>query len=249
MNIHTHTYTGSCLNHTSVHILTMECTRHVISRRQILLVLVLLTSCSCQSTYYVTPTLATPCPGEPCHTLSEYVAGHYFDSLPVNTTMEFLPGNHTLEQTVSVTNSTCLALRGDSSSLPNVTSSILCTLPSGFFFIGVTELHIRALAFVSCLQENRAAVSLISVSQSNISNCIFQNNANTFRYNIHSGIDYRFNGGALHMQYSYVILTENKFLNNSAASGGALYMETSISIITGNTFEFNSDATNGGALM
>ena len=77
----------------------------LLSRWQIpVLLLMLLTSCTAQSTYYVTPTPDTPCPGEPCHTLSEYIAGQYFNNLPVNTTMEFLPGNHTLEQTISVTN-------------------------------------------------------------------------------------------------------------------------------------------------
>ena len=129
----------------------MEHTRHIdmrISRWQIpLLILILLTSCSVQSIYYVTPTPNTSCPGEPCHTLSEYVAGQYFNNLPENTTMEFLPGNHTLERTISVTNLTWLTLHGDSSSLPEITSRIECTWPAGFVFTDIRELHISALAY------------------------------------------------------------------------------------------------------
>ena len=132
------------INYTTV--LAMEHSNQVISalmKWQIsLLLLVLLTSCSARSTYYVTSTPDTPCPGEPCHTLSQYVTDQYFKNLPVNTTMEFLPGNHTLNQTTSVTNLTWLTLLGDSSSLPEVTSRIVCTWPAGFVFTGITELYI-----------------------------------------------------------------------------------------------------------
>ena len=126
--------------------LTMKHTRQVvmlIARRQIpLILLVLLTSCSAQSTCYVTPTPDTPCPAEPCHTLSEYVASQNFNNLPVTTTIEFLSGIHTLEQTIFVTNLTRLTLHGDSSSLPVVTSRIECTWPAGFVFTDITELYI-----------------------------------------------------------------------------------------------------------
>ena len=77
------------------------------TRQKFILVLILLiASCSTQSTFYIKPTPDTPCPGEPCHTLTEYAAEQYFKNLFVNTTMEFLPGNHTVEQTFkfSVTN-------------------------------------------------------------------------------------------------------------------------------------------------
>lgn len=38
----------------------------------------------------VTPTPDTPYPGDPCCTLSEHVAGQYFNNLPANMTIEFL---------------------------------------------------------------------------------------------------------------------------------------------------------------
>ena len=216
-----------------------------------LLIVMLLTSCSTQSTYYVTPLPDTPCPGEHCHTLSEYVAGQYFNTLPANTTMEFLPGNHTLEQTISVTNLTWLNIHGASASLPEVTSRVVCTWPAGFIFTNITHLHISALVFMSCSHNGRAAVSIFSVPQSYIAHCIFQNNVNTysndrFGYQYASG---QGNGGALYIHDSYITLTVNIFQHNSAVYGGALYMDISNSIITGNTFQYNSAGDEGTLSM
>ena len=203
-----------------------------------LLLLVLLTSCSAQSTYYVTPTPNTPCPGEPCHTLSEYVDDQlYFTN---NTVMEFIPGNHTLAQTISVTNLMWLTLRGDSSSLPDITSRILCTSSSaGFVFADITGLYITALAFISCAHNDSGPVSIISVQQSDISNCTFQNSIN-------SGTG---QGGGLYVENSNLILTGSTFQNNSAEDrGGGLYVVHSNLTLTGNTFQNNSAEFVGGGL-
>ena len=223
--------------------LTMEHTSRILvlpSRWQIpLLFLVLLTSCSAQSTYYVTPTPDTPCPGEPCHTLSEYVAGQHFNNLPVNTTMEFLPGNHTLEQTISVTNLTWVTLHGDSSSLPEVISRIECNWPAGLVFTNISELYISALVYTSCGHHNSAAIHIMSIKHSNISYCSFHNsvNANSLKHK----------GGSLQIQNSYVILTGNEFQHNTAKVGGALTLEYSTLNLTRNTFHCNS-ADYGGAV-
>ena len=223
--------------------LTMEHTSRILvlpSRWQIpLLFLMLLTPCSAQSIYYVTPTPDTPCPGEPCHTLSEYVAGQFFNNLQVNTTMEFLPGNHTLEQYISLTNLAWLTLRGDSSSLPEITSRIECTWPAGFVFTNISELYISALAYTSCGHHNGAAVHIMSVQHSNISYCSFHNSVNA------NSLEHK--GGGLHIQNSYAILTGNEFQHNTAEVGGALTLEYSTLNLTRNTFQNNS-ANYGGAV-
>ena len=58
-------------------------------------------TCTAQSTYYVKPTPDTPRHGDPCHTLSKYVSEskRYLIS---NTTMAFLPGDHTLHDNITV---------------------------------------------------------------------------------------------------------------------------------------------------
>ena len=208
--------------------------------------LILLTSCSAQITYYITPTPDTPCPGKPCRTLSQYVADQYFDNLPVNTTMEFLPGNHTLKQTInfSVTNLTWITLHGDSNSFPEITSRIVCTWPAGFVFIGIAELHISELTFISCGHNDSAAVNIISVQQSNISNCSFHNSMNT------GARGYNDDGAALYIENSKVILTGNSFQNNSASyDGGVLQAVDSTLMVTGNTFQNNSAVIWGGVLF
>ena len=126
-----------------------------------------------QDTYYFKPTAHTPCPGEPCHTFSQY-GEQYFQNFSSNATLVFLPGDHTLNFTISVgalSNSwddsqpdhyyspSSLTLLGNSSSLPEMTSRIVCTWPAGFRFSGITELHITALAFISCGHNDSAAIT------------------------------------------------------------------------------------------
>ena len=177
--------------------------------------------------------------------------------------MEFLPGNHTLEQTMSLTNLSGLTLHGDSSSLPEITSRILCTSGSvGFVVRDITGLHIAALTFISSVPNRNGLVNAVSVQQSSITNCTFHNidsgsifgigevlavisstiaiTVNTFQNNSV--------GGALYVYNSIVTLTENTFENNSALEGGAIHVENSIVDLTKNTFQNNS-ATRGGGIF
>ena len=58
---------------------------------------------------YVKPTEDAPCPGEPCHTLDEYAqnASQYFVS---DTSVEFLPGTHSLSQPLNISGVNNLSL-------------------------------------------------------------------------------------------------------------------------------------------
>ena len=214
----------------------------VLTQQNLLLLLILLTSCCAQSIHYVTPTTDTPCPGEPCYTLSQYAADKKFNNLPANTTMEFLPGNHTLEQTISVTNLTRLTLRGNSSWLPEVASKIVCTQPAEFVLTGITELCISLLGFFSCGHNDSAAVNIISIQHSSLSNCSFYNSISTGRYN-DSG------RGALYIQNCDVILTGTIFQNNIADVGGVLNVDCSNLALTNNTFQNNTAGYDGGVLL
>ena len=219
-----------------------------------LLLLILLTSWSTQSTYYVTPTPDTPCLEEPCHTLSQYVTEQYFESFTGNVRMEFLPGNHTLEQTISLENLalTKLTLHGDSSSFPAVTSRIMlniCDSRGGLVFAGNTKLHISVLAFTSGACGGGIAI-LESEQQSDITYSIFQNIPLYVIKGILTATGNAFQNTesqALSAQYSTLKLTGNMFKNNSAAEGGALIAHGSTLNLIGNTFQENS-ATRGGAL-
>ena len=203
-----------------------------------------------QSAYYITPTPDTPCPGEPCHTLSQYI-DQYFNNFSANTTLLFLPGDHTLNRTISIGTASnswddfqpdyyhphpSLTLLGNFSSLPEVTSRIACTWPAGFAFSGITDLHINALAFISCGHHDAAAVRIQSVCSVDISNCIFQNNANLNGF-----------GGAMYVHNSTLTLASNTFQHNSAYLGGALEVYTNNTLtLFGNVFQNNSAFTGGG---
>ena len=248
----------------------------------LLLVLYSLPSCSTDNTYYVTPIPDTPCPGEPCHTLSQY-AEHDFKNFSSNTTLVFLPGDHALNHTISFgltdtlsdwRNTThhhypyhSLTLLGSPSSLPEATSRIVCTRSAGFAFSGITELHITALAFISC--GHGPAVSIWWMLNSSIVNCTFQNNfswqwqdggnigegsvVSTLNSTLTiTGCTIQNNGGyhrgALVVVSSILTLTRCMIQNNGGYYGGAVFALDSILTLTENIFE-NNTAESGGALF
>ena len=213
-----------------------------------------------QNTYYIKPTTETPCPGEPCHTLSQY-GEQYFQNSSSNTTLLFLPGDHTLNFTISVGNlfdfknesftsqsnpyqsPSSLTLLGSPSSLPEITSRIVCTWPAGFLFSGITELNITALAFTSCGHNDSAAINVWSVKNVGILNCSFQNNTN----NRSESSEFRF-GGAIHVHSCNLTLTENIFRHNFAYKGGALEIFANNTVTLSRNIFFNNPADYGGSL-
>ena len=232
-----------------------------------LLFLLIFPLCYTQNTYYVTTTADTPCPGEPCHTLSEYVeqVGQYFIS---NTTFIFLPGQHVLDNSVSVGNVSNLTLLGDSSSLPQVTSKIICSQPASVILYQVSELYINGLAFTSCGDSLTGAAVMVSMAtESQISNCIFQYNTNpndidqgggaiavldsslTLLENTFEG-NYAGSGSGVSVERSAVSFVRNSFINNVARSiGGGVTIRNSVIDFSDNNFTRNYASDNGGAVF
>ena len=223
-----------------------------------LLLLLFLPLCSAQSTYYITPTPDTPCPGEPCYNFSAVV-----DYLTPDAVLVFLPGNYTLEIPIFLTNLNSLTLAGNSSSrsLPQVTTSIRCSQEAHIVYTNITELFITDIAFVSCGYPSvfmfRSA-DLDQVLYASISNCIFQSGHLTV---INSNVDLFSNkfdnnsalysaGGALAIDSSHINLSGNIFTHNIATSthGGGVYMVGSTANISGNMFINNSASGWGGGM-
>ena len=233
-----------------------------------------LPSARAHNTYYVKPTNDTQCPGEPCLTLSQYIqeSGKYFVS---NTTMLFLLGEHQLDSTFQVENATSFALQGDTSSLPEVPSKIVCNNKIGAFeFNLVHKLNIRALYFSlgdtfippsilpiisvfntkdfhleACVLESgpSAALSLDGISNGSLLNNIFVG-----KKAIH-------NGAAINILICTVMFTNNSFINNERSPHsnitprrpGAIYAERSSLNFSATTIFFNNSAlsSSGGALL
>ena len=66
----------------------------------------------------------------------------------INTTMVFLPGDHTLDTNIAVANVARLTMRGEST-LSNILA-IVCNGPVGLSFTCMVEFKILSLAFTSC---------------------------------------------------------------------------------------------------
>ena len=116
-------------------------------------VLLVLPSLSCGVTLYVRPTSTnTSCPTHPCHTLSEYAQdiGQYFNYS--NLTLQFLPGNHSLNLNVTITSIHQLEILADSSAV--VPTRVVCYSSFGFILKDIVKMKIEGLAFISCATGN-----------------------------------------------------------------------------------------------
>ena len=198
-----------------------------------LLLLPILSQCATQeSYYYVKPTTDTSCPADPCLTLSEYVQqpDQYLTS---NATMVFLPGTHTLDNDFVVADVASFRLLGDPTSLPEVTTQVVCSGPVGFIFDSLLRLEISALAITACGTYNRDAISVFSVWQFELNNCSLYSNIAA---------------GALTVTFSNVNIVRTGFMNNSVIYGGGVQAVSSVVIIEDCTFINNSANSSGGGI-
>ena len=204
---------------------------------------------SAENVYCVTPT-ATSCSSCPhsthCTTLSEYAqeAKLYFTS---DTTMVFLPGDHTLDTNITVGNVTGLTMCGESSS-GNI-ATVVCSGSVGLSFTSMVEFKIDSLAFTSCNRKYVIALPdifpynippdsttivhvalLLHSTHAELVNCSFHDNLST----------------ALVVTNTNITLAGNTFIHNNyhfeefvcvsqCMKGGAVTAVHSNLIFTGNT--------------
>ena len=203
---------------------------------------------SAENVYCVTPT-ATSCSSCPhnthCATLSEYAqeAELYFTS---NTTMVFLPGDHTLDKNITVVNVSRLTMRGESSS-GNI-ATVVCSGSVGLSFTSMVDFKIYSLTFTSCSRKYVIALPdfipwnvlpsgatlvhvalLLHSTHAELVNCSFHDNLGT----------------ALVVNNTNITLSGNTFIHNnylleefvcvSQCMGGAVTAVYSNLIFTGNT--------------
>ena len=153
-----------------------------------------------------------------------------------------------------------LTLAGDSSSLPQVTTSIVCSQQANIVFSNMAELFITDIKLVSCGSSFTASVLVDQVFQASISNCIFQGGQMgthalvIFTSNVHLSYNTFENnsarvGGALLIESSHVNISDNLFTNNIASGhGGGVYIKDSTANISGNNFIHNHAERWGGGV-
>ena len=220
----------------------------VLQLAPLVLTLVLLSSVHAESytvsTYHIKPTPDAPCPAEPCHTLSEYAQGHFLTS---DTTLIFLPGNHSLDRDIAITNVTRFVMVGDSASSLETASRIVCIGPHVFTFLNISQLHIYFLQITSCGSGTVPALSVVSVSQVQILGSVFGNASLLVKGSMLNCSGTNFSnslGTGLVLSEAYVELHYSVFSNNSG--GGINSTNSTLTLVGNNTFVNNSADFGGG---
>ena len=213
--------------------------------------LVIMSVCSAQSTYYVKPTPDTVCPTAPCLTLSqcvEWANGHLF---PSNTTLVFLPGDHSLESNLAIDNASRFVMIADNSTfLPKTT--IVCNGLAAFVFENVSDLHIHGIEFRNCGHDTLSTIEVHSVLQSKITNCTIRGSVNSSFFAVNSNLILRGstvndnNGLGLKLLRSTAKLFGNTFKSNRG--GGIESINSTVVLIRSNSFVNNSAVTRGGGI-
>ena len=219
------------------------------------MVLLTLPSLTCGVTLHVRPTsTSTSCPTHLCQTLSEYAKdpGQYFND--ANLTLQFLPGNHTLNVNLIISNIHQSKIHG--ALLP---TRVVCNSRVGFAFYNISKLSIDGLAFVACARSRVVqfssstkktyyALRLQLVVMAEIIDCTFKDSY----------------GSALGVVDSHVVLRDNNFINNCLLCsngrcggysyqrrrcfGGGVFVQRSNLNITGSSSFFVNLATDGGGV-
>ena len=219
------------------------------------MVLLALSSLTFGETLHVRPmSTNASCPTHPCHTLSGYAQdlGQYTNDS--NLTLQFLPGNHTLNVNLTITNMYQLDIFGSVED-----TRVACSPNVGLTFRNISEMKIDSLSFVSCdisytiwIGDNTNRPSILhyglflqSIQKTEISDCTFQDNY----------------GGALWVVDSHVVLSgNNSFLRNCRMcsnglcspyphlcfGGGVLAQRSNVSFNGNSNFIGNSAGGGGG---
>ena len=194
-------------------------------------------SCSTGNVYCVTPTPSScsSCPHNSAHctTLSEYAqeVKLYFTS---NATMKFLPGDHTLNVNITVSDLTRLSMHGESS--PRRRATVICNVSVGLSFTSIVEFEMYSLAFTSCSRKNGArnyALLLRSTWYVVLVNCSFYDNHGTALVVNNTSITFLGNNEFAH----------NHCESNSCVGGGGITALSSNLTFSGNTTFFENRAT------
>ena len=191
-----------------------------------------------------------------CYTLSEYAQNHNIDFNSSTLTLQFLPGNHTLDVNLNVTSIHQFEILSNSSAV--VPSKVVCSSNVGITLSDISAVKIDGLTFVSCAKfhvqqlVNRRFTTyyglyLQSVQTAEIIDCTFQDSY----------------GSALGVVDSHVVLRgNNSFLRNGKMCqngqcpifgnpncyGGGVFADGSSLSISGSSSFIDNSAENGGGV-
>ena len=212
------------------------------------LLLSTLSCCSAENVYCVTPTVPanTSCSSCPhnathCATLSEYAQETelYFTS---NTTMIFLPGDHTLNMNITAASIIRLTMCGESSS--GYVARVVCSGSVGLSFSSMVDFKIHSLTFASCGRsfgnpKFKATLLLKSIESAELVNCSFHDNVGTALIVYDTNITLAENSEFTHNHCNH----EGFIPNSACIGGGGITAVDSNLTFTGNTTFIGNDGS------
>ena len=227
--------------------------------------------------HYITPSLDGPCPqNSSCLTLSQFAANSSY--IEMDTSLLFLPGNHTLDRELLLAQVNNFSMTKDG--VGNETIFVECSTRSGRFHISETaSVSINGLHFIGCgsnnvsqvnwltitsstfqgVQEGNTVLVLNEVSVATIVRCSFLSNSLHLKINVstingvNEFLDYVYfqrstPSGMLYMAFSNVSIISSKFMHNRADMGGALVAHNSSLYLARSTYS-NNTANFGGVMV
>ena len=226
----------------------------------LLFLLVYADSAYSQVHYYITPSLNVSCPQDPCLTLSQFAAdSNSYLGNETNISLSFLPGNHSLDRELSLSQADNFSMAKDIGGSGTV--FVECDSQSGRFNISeTTSATVQCLHFIGCggnrvsqveqfivedtifqgVEGRGTALVLNEVSAASIVRSLFHSNTHSSTFENHDISPYAFDQDIL----NYLYLNRNA----SLAVGGALYTAFSNVSIVSSQFTHNT-AEIGGALF
>lgn len=216
-----------------------------------------ITIVSTQKVHYVktSNSPSSSCPDQPCLTLHQYTlhASKYFTAA---STFVFLSGNHTLESSIILNDTSNITLRGAGY---NSNATLVSTIQYTLVCNNVSNLSVQWLKFD--MRDNHwpaidsserwltidpreykddfaAALKIYGSREVTVSGCIFLCNANVTQTKAR----------AIYIEQSHIIIHRSRFQGNAAGRGGAIYASITTLHISRNVFIDNAAFYYGGAL-
>ena len=192
---------------------------------------------------YVKPTSDSPCPAQPCFTLSEYQ--HSIRLHLTNlTTMRFLPGDHILDNSLTIKNVIKFNLFGHYEQLRGILCRIICRSGVGLSFHNVSSLQITTLAFNNCGKVGSQSQCGPVTSALSVSSVLATLTDITFQGSLGSAVATCKSTAILRGNNSFV----GNLVNNNNNYRG-IYAYESIITISGNSrFSYHTFSGSGGAI-
>ena len=221
--------------------------------------------------YHITPpSVATPCPAEPCLTLTQFAANSS-NHLHDDTVLLLQPGHYRLDPEIAIQNVNHFAMLSNNSET-STSTTIHCRWSARLAMAAVQSIHLKGLNFVGCYTHYIALINQFTVEDCSFHNhtgsalqvmdstvyitgtSFTSNSFGSFHYGYISPVfKKKWVGGAISMTWCNITITESTLTDNHAEIGGAIYGDyySNISIVNV-TFEGNrancSSVCNGGAL-